>query len=94
MKTFFAKLVAKYFAKKLDLQEGPMDGTKKWYKSTAVWAGVYAVLRGLYVSIQTNLAPQIGFTLPDVPPIIDGVFSAIIGGVGVHGRVTATEKIG
>lgn len=62
-----------------------MDDTKPWYKSKTVWAGVVAVLIGLYNSIGANL-----HTLPVIP---DWVF-ALLGAVGVYGRATADTKIG
>lgn len=71
-----------------------MDGTKKWYKSTTIWAGIYAALRGIYGIVQTVLAPMFGWHLPNIPPIVDSIIGSIVGGAVIEGRSTATEKIG
>jgi hypothetical protein len=81
--SFFAKLAGKYLANKLNLQEGNMDDTKKWYLSKGIWAGVVTALMGLYLS----LAPQLH--LPAVP---EWIFS-ILGVLGVYSRATAETKV-
>lgn len=80
LESFFAKLAGKLAAKKLGLTEGTME-TKKWYLSKTVWVGIVTGLLGIYMSI------------PGLPTIPEWVF-ALLGGLGVYTRVTATTKIG
>jgi hypothetical protein len=82
--TLFAKLAGSWIGRKLKLED-KMDDSKSWYKSRTIWAGVVAVLIALYNSIGANL-----HALPAIP---DWVF-ALLGAVGVYGRVTADTKIG
>jgi hypothetical protein len=81
-----------YFTKGLKgkLKEGKLMDKKKWYLSKGVWSGIFAVLFGLYDAVSIHLAPQFGFTLPQIPPIV----YTILGALGVYSRVTATSKVG
>lgn len=69
---------------KLNLQEGNLDGTKPWYQSKTIWAGIVAALVGVYNSIAAVKA---------LPPIPDWIFT-ILGAIGIYSRVTADTKIG
>ena len=80
MPNWIAKLIGKFASKKLNLQEGTVE-TKKWYTSKTVWVGIVTGVLGIYMSI------------PGLPPIPEWVF-AILGGMGIYTRVTATTKIG
>lgn len=83
MKTFFAKLVAKYLSNKIKLEDGPMDDKKKWYKSKTIWTGVVAVLLAAYSTASASFG---------LPPVPEWVF-AILGTLGIYTRATATTKI-
>lgn len=85
-----AKLAGKFLAKKLDLKEGTVEDSKKWYQSKAVLAGLATALFGTYELVKTNVAPNFGWTLPDIP---SWVFT-LLGAMGIWGRVTAEKKIG
>lgn len=89
MKKLFFKLLGKFLGSKLKLEDN-MEDSKKWYKSRSVWAGVVAVLVTVYNSVGANLGPQFDFSLPVIP---EWVF-AVLGGIGVYGRVDADKKIG
>jgi hypothetical protein len=90
---FFGWIIAKFLRSKLDLEEGPMTDTKKWYKSRTIWGGVYVILRGVYEGVSAYLAPQLGWTLPPVPPVVDTIVAGIVGEEIIRGRVRADTKI-
>lgn len=75
--------VGKWLGGKLKLEEGSMEGTKKWWQSKNVWTGIVTGLLGIYMSLQPVLS---------VPAIPEWVF-ALLGGLGVYTRVTADKKI-
>lgn len=90
LKNFFVKIAAKKAANALGLEDGPMDESKKWYKSKGVITGIVTVLFGTYEAVKLSLAPQLGWTLPDIPPLV----YTILGGLGVYSRVVASSKVG
>ena len=77
----FAKLAGKWVSR--NLQEGPMDDTKKWYLSKGVWTGVVTGLLGIYAALQpvTHL------------PVVPEWLFALLGAMGIYTRVTATKTI-
>ena len=81
---FVLKWIGKDISEKLNLTEGAMDGTKKWYQSKTIWTSIITGLLGLYISLQ----PQLGW--PGVPAWL----LTILGAIGVYTRSTATDKIG
>ena len=84
MPKWIAYIVGKFIGNKLNLQEDTkMDGSKKWYQSKTVWAGVVSVLIAGYSAAAS------AFGLPVIP---EWVF-AILGTIGIYSRVTATNKI-
>lgn len=87
---FFGRLIGKKIAKQLDLKEGPMDNTKKWYQSKNVWTGIVTALVGTYEVVRLSVAPQFGWPMPEIPPII----ITILGAAGIYTRVVASAKIG
>ena len=89
IKDWVLKLVVKNAAKTIKLEEGPMD-KMKWYRSKGVWTGVVTVIIGTYEVVKLNMAPQMGWTLPDIPPVV----FTFLGAMGVYSRVVATKKIG
>lgn len=94
LQNLILKVAAKQAVKKLQLKEGPMDGTKKWYQSKTVLGGIYATLRGLYTLVGEVLLPAIGKPpLPPVPPLVDSVAGSLVGSVIVYGRITADRAI-
>ena len=94
MNKMLAWIIGKFIGSKIKLQEGGfMDGSKKWYVSKVVWAGIVTALIGIYNIVGTVIAPIFGFTLPAIPNFIYDILSAI-GIYTVAGRVTATQKIG
>lgn len=80
---FILRFVGKRIANKIDLKEGVMEDTKKWYQSKNVWTGVVTAVIGLYLS----LAPQFGW--PNIP---EWIFT-ILGTIGVYTRLSATKEI-
>lgn len=80
---FILRFVGRQVASKLDLKEGYMEDTKKWYQSKNIWTGIVTALVGVYLS----LAPQ--FHWPAIP---EWIFT-ILGAVGIYTRVTAETKI-
>lgn len=90
LKDVFVKLAAKKTAKMLKLEEGPMSESKPWYRSKGVITGIITVLIGTYEAVKVSIAPQVGWTLPDIPPLV----YTILGALGVYARVSATAKVG
>lgn len=89
LKNWIVKLVVKKAAKKLNLTEGKPVDKKKWYQSKGVLTGIVTVLIGTYEAVKVALAPQFGWTLPDIPPIV----FTILGALGIYSRVVAEKKI-
>jgi hypothetical protein len=83
MPKWIASLVGRFLKSKVKLEDGPMDGTKKWYQSRTIWTGIVAVVLAAYSTAATQ------FGLPTVPEWV----YAILGSFGVYTRVTATDKI-
>ena len=90
LKNFLVKLVARKAAKALKLEDGPMDETKKWYKSKGVLTGILTVLFGTYEAVRATLAPQLGWNLPEIPALV----YTVLGALGIYSRVVASEKVG
>jgi hypothetical protein len=57
---------------------------KQWWKSKTVWSGILAIAFAGY----TEAAGQFG-----LPPVPEFVF-AVLGVLGIYGRVTATKPLG
>jgi len=88
-------LIGKFIGKKLNLQEdSKMDGTKKWFQSQTIWAGIVGTIRGIYLLLQVSLPTFTSVHLPDIPPWVDGILTTVLGGTVIQGRTTATDKIG
>lgn len=63
--------------------------TKPWYESKTMWAGLITLLLNTYAAL-----PGIfGLKLPEIPATVIAVIDALLGGLVLHGRVTATTKI-
>lgn len=84
-----AKIVAKKVANKMNMEDGPMEEGKKWYRSKGVLTGIVTVLIGLYEGVKVSLAPQMGWTLPEIP----GLAYTVLGALGIYSRVVATKEI-
>lgn len=80
---FILRLIGRNVAGKINLQEGPMDSSKKWYQSKNIWTSIVTALAGLY----EVLALQLGW------PAIPGWVISILASIGVYTRVTATKTI-
>ena len=78
------KIFGKKIADKLNLEVGPMDGTKPWYQSKTLYAVTITGLIGIYMSLI-----QAGVHLPAIPAWLITILSAM----GFYSRVTATDKI-
>jgi hypothetical protein len=89
LKNLIIKKAAKEVSEKLNLKEGPMEEGKSWYKSKGVITGITAVLLGTYEMVRLNLAPQFGWNVPEIPPVI----FTFLGALGVYSRVTAGKVI-
>lgn len=102
-KNLIARTVGRKIAKQAGLVETPAgiknlakgaepmdDGVKSWWKSKGIWSGVLAILVVAYNAIAAPLSENFGVVLPPIPEWI----LALLGGMGIYGRVTATKKIG
>lgn len=69
---------------KLSLEKG-----KKWYQSKAVWAGVVGVVISIYNVAVVAVEANFGINLPVTPEWLYTVLAAF----GIHGRITANDKI-
>lgn len=94
LQNFFAKLAGKWIKTKLSLQEGNMDGSKKWWQSQTIWAGVIALIRGIYQVAQVTLPLFTSVHLPPIPPVADAILGSALGTTVIHGRYTADTTIG
>lgn len=83
MPDFVLKFLGRRISDKLNLEEGIMNDTKKWYLSKGIWTGVITAVIGLYLS----LAGQ--FHWPAIP---EWIFT-VLGAIGVYSRMAATTKI-
>ena len=59
------------------------DGTKKWWTSKTVWAGIVSALIVAYNSLSGS------FGLPSIPEYIYGILAAF----GIYSRATATTTL-
>lgn len=91
IKKLIEKIILKKASKAVNnfLQEGPVMEGKKWYKSKGMWTGVVTVLISTYEGIQLFVAPQLGWELPNIPPVV----YTILGAFGIYARKTATGPI-
>jgi hypothetical protein len=60
-----------------------METVKPWWKSKTVWAGVFTVALVAYNAASENFG---------LPPVPDFVY-AILGALGVYGRVDAKTAV-
>jgi hypothetical protein len=86
---FFAKMAGKYLAGKLNLQENENMGTKPWYQSKTLWSDIATIAVSIVGLVDAH------FTGGKIAssPYYQGIL-AVLGGVGIYGRSTATTKIG
>lgn len=84
-----AWFVAKNIEKAIGLTEDSAMETKKWWKSKGVWTGIVTVLVGGYEATRSQLAPQFGYSLPEIPSFL----YMVLGSLGVYSRVTAAKTI-
>ena len=89
IKNLIVKKAANEVSKKLDLKDGPMEEGKKWYQSKGVITGITAVVLGVYEMVRLNLAPQFGWHVPEIPPVV----FTFLGALGIYSRVTADKII-
>jgi len=80
--------IGKWIANKLNLGEN-MDGTKKIWKSKTFWSDVVTIVLAIIGLVDTYFT---GGKIAGNPAY--QTLLAILGGVGIHGRATATQKIG
>lgn len=83
-----AKIAGKYIANKLKLEDGPLNESKPWYKSKTIWAAVYVILRGAYEGVRTMILPN----LPEIPPMVDSIVSAVAGVQVVRSRIAGPDQ--
>jgi len=86
---WFAKILTRGITKKLDLQEGPMQENKPFWKSKGVLTGIVTVLVSTYELSRVALAPQFGQVWPPIPPMV----YTVLGALGIYSRVVATQTI-
>jgi len=89
IKNLIVKKAAKEVERKFNLTEGPMQDGKNWYQSKGVLSGITVVLVGSYEMLRLNLAPQLGWHVPEIPPIV----FTLLGALGIYSRVTADKLI-
>lgn len=82
------KLAGKWIAKKMDLQEGDMDETKPWYKSTTIWSDIVTILVAIGGFVDMRFTHGKIATSPIYQTVL-----AVLGAMGIYGRATATAKI-
>lgn len=87
MPKWIASLIGKYVGKKLKLEDGPMDGTKKWYTSKGIWTGIVTIIIGILTFVDQNFNTSIT-TSPVYATII-----TILGAIGLYSRKTADKTI-
>ena len=79
------------------LENTPMDSTKPWYASQAIWGGIGAILGGLgaaYTALKSgNIADAVSNGQAAIVAIM-GIISAFGGLQAIIGRVKATSTIG
>lgn len=81
-------MAGKWMAKKVDLQEGTME-TKTWYKSKTIWSDIATVAVSIVGLVDVHFTGGKIATNPIYQTIL-----AILGGMGIYTRSTATTKIG
>lgn len=67
---------------------GTLDGFKAFLASKTIWSDILTIVVAAY----TAAVPI--FNLPTVDGPIVATILAILGGLGIYGRTTATTKIG
>jgi hypothetical protein len=84
---FFAGIAGKFVAKKLKLEDGPMD-SKKWWASKTLWAAIYIITTTAYKGVKEMIVPG----LPDIPPIVDTIIASVCGVQVVRSRMAAQDQ--
>jgi len=84
------KLLGRSVVNKLELQEGPLQDSKKWYQSKTVWSDIVTILVASYMAAKPVL---VGYGIV-IPEATEATVLAILGGMGLYGRATAEKKIG
>ena len=90
LKNLIAKRAGKKIAREIGLQEDSMEEKKSWWKSKTIWSGVLAVAVSVYNSAREPLGASFGITLPEIPEFV----FAVLGGMGIYGRVSAKVPVG
>lgn len=87
---FMAKMAGKYVAGKLNLQgDDKMNETKPWYQSKTIWSDVATIAVSIVGFVDVHFTGgKIAGT-----PYYQGIL-ALLGGMGIYTRSTATSKIG
>lgn len=89
---WFTNLVAKFAGKRLakaaDLKEGPME-TKSWWKSKTIWSDIATVAISIVGLVDVHFTGGKIATNPIYQTVL-----ALLGGMGIYTRSTATTKIG
>lgn len=62
-------------------------GTKPWWKSQTIWAGLVSIVAGTVPLIDQNFGTNIASS-----PFF-GIFMSIVGGLVIHGRATTTSTV-
>ena len=91
-KKLIAKLVGKLIARKLN-KEDKMEGSKKWFQSSTIRAGLVAILLGVYNGL-IALSPELGWSIPAIPGWVEAILIAVVGEEAVRGRINASKTIG
>lgn len=89
---FVYRMAGRKIAQILDLKENDMsDVTEKkpWYKSKTILSDAVTILVVIYTAVQTQIAPNYGWSLPNIPEYV----YAVLAGLGIYGRKTATTKV-
>lgn len=75
------------------VREDSMNGQKPWYQSKTILSGIVTTILSIYQIGSTVLAPLIGVHLPPIPEWLITALGAVLGGITIYGRSTATTTI-
>ena len=84
LKTFLMKIILRRTIEKLNLQEGTVMETKKWFKSKTLWCALVTSILGAVQPMSTALGHPIS-----IPPWV----LEVLGGLGLWGLRTGDKPI-
>lgn len=70
-----------------------MEESKPWYASKTIWASFLQIAVGIAVTMGVVSDTQGTALLADGPDLIVGLVTAVLGAIGLYGRVQATKTL-